>query len=392
MSERRRETSALCARLQTDRTRQGLVLIAIAGAQLLVMMDYSIINVALQTIQKDFSASNAQVQWVVSAYEILYAALVLPMGFLADRFGRVRVLSTGLTVFLIGSGFMPFAMSPAQIIAARAVMGVGGSVVPATTLAIIKDFFPVDRQAWAMGVWSAVGGASTAVGPILGGFLLESYPWWSIFIINVPIIVGCVVILLMATPESHAPAEGRLDVGGVGLVILSVASLVAGIIQGGQTADWISPGTGGAILAAIVLMVVLVWFERRQHRPVLDVSLLRHRGFAAGTMSISLAYFALSGGTFLLVFYIQLIRGMTPLQLGVSMLPVAVGAVAGSLLAQRLVHLVGARWTITTGMALLMIGFASFALAGTTTPLSWIEVAFLTVGGGMGLTMGATTP
>ncbi|WP_338128443.1 MFS transporter [Brevibacterium luteolum] len=368
------------------------MLAAIATAYLVVMMDYSIINVALQTIQEDFDASNAQMQWMVSGYEIFYAALLLPAGFLADRYGRNRVLITGLLVFLLGSGLMATAASADQIIVWRVLMGIGGAVVPATTLAIIKHIFPAAKQARAMGVWSAVGGASVAVGPILGGLLVQFFPWWSIFLINVPIVAVCLIVIAKATPESKTPTGNRLDVIGIVLSAAAVAALTFGLIRGGETAQWVGWDTAGMITLGVLLLIVLVIVERHRLAPMLDVSLLRHRAFATGTMSISLAYFALTGGTFLLVFYIQLIRGQTPLELGLSMLPVAIGAVAGSLTAERLMHALGARATVSIAMLVLAGGFAMFGFADAGTHQVWIEVAFAAAGLGMGITMGTTTP
>jgi len=369
-----------------------IILIAIAIAYLVVMMDYSIINVALQTIQEDFSASNAQLQWTVSSYEIFYAALLLPAGFLADRYGRKRLLILGLGIFLIGAGLITTAMTANQIIIWRIVMGIGGAVVPATTLAIIKHVFPIDKQAQAMGVWSAVGGASVAVGPILGGFLVQYFAWWSIFLINVPIVAICIFIVWRNVPESSNSSQGRLDIVGMILAMLSVATLTFGLIRGGETGIWTAFDTTGAIIVGVILLVILIFIEKRQTVPMLDVYLLRNRAFAVGTMSISLAYFALTGGTFLLVFYVQLIRGQTPFELGLSMLPVAIGAVVGSLLAEKMVQRFGVRLTISTALLILASGFTLFAFANAETSQFWIEVAFLGAGLGMGVTMGTTTP
>ncbi len=372
--------------------RTGWILAAIATAYLVVMMDYSIINVALQTIQEDFGASNAQLQWMVSGYEIFYAALLLPAGFLADRYGRNRVLIIGLLIFLIGSGLMATAASAGQIVSWRVLMGIGGAVVPATTLAIIKDVFPAGRQARAMGVWSAVGGASVAVGPVLGGLLVQYFPWWSIFLINVPIVAACLLVVAKVTPESKTPAGGRLDVVGILLSAAAVGALTFGLIRGGETARWTAWDTAGAIALGLALLVVLVLVERRRIAPMLDVGLLRHRAFATGTMSISLAYFALTGGTFLLVFYVQLVRGQSPLELGLSMLPVALGAILGSLIAEWLMRALGARLTVSLAMLVLALGFGMFGVSDAGTHQVWIEVAFGAAGLGMGITMGTTTP
>lgn len=396
MSASRDGSTCLCvdpgSSTPTQNLRTGWILSAIAVAYLLVMMDYSIINVALQTIQADFGASNAQLQWMVSGYEILYAALLLPAGFLADRFGRNRILIGGLLIFAAGSGLMATASSPQEIILWRIVMGVGGAVVPATTLAIIKHIFPVSKQSRAMGVWSAVVGASVAVGPILGGFLVQYFAWWSIFLINVPIVAACLVVLVKETPESRTPAAHRLDVLGLLLSGATVGALISGLIRGGETTRWAAWDTGGMMALGVLLLVALVVVERRRVFPMLDIALLRHRAFAAGTLSISLAYFALTGGTFVLVFYIQLIRGQSPFELGLVMLPVAVGAVLGSLLAGRAMVALGPRLTVSIGTAVLAAGFIMFAFADASTDLLWIELAFGAAGLGMGVTMGTTTP
>ncbi|MCP3424480.1 MFS transporter [Rothia sp. AR01] len=362
-----------------------------ATAYLVVMMDYSIINVALQTIQEDFDASNAQLQWMVSGYEIFYAALLLPAGFLADRYGRNRVLILGLVVFLLGSALMATSATAGQIVTWRVVMGIGGSVVPATTLAIIKHVFPEGRQARAMGVWSAVGGASVAVGPVLGGVLVQGFPWWSVFLINVPIVAACLAVIAKATPESKRPTGARLDVAGILLSTAGVGALVFGLIRGGETGRWAAWETAGTVALGLVLLILLVVVERRRLAPMLDVGLLCHRSFAAGTLSVSLAYFALTGGTFLLVFYIQLVRGQSPGELGLSMLPVAVGAILGALVAGWLMQALGAQATVSGATLLLAFGLGLFGVAEAGTHQAWIEIAFGAAGLGMGITMGATT-
>ena len=373
-------------------TRRGLVLAVLGTCFLVVMMDNTILNVALQTIQADLGASNSELQWAVDSYILVYAAVMFSAGVLADRFGRRRVLVIGLGIFAAASALSAFSRSPEQLIFWRAVMGLGGAVVPPTTLAIIRDVFPREEHGKAMGVWAAVGGLSVAFGPILGGALLEGFHWGSVFLINVPIVAVCVVLILRSLPESRAERRPRLDLGGVALSMIGTFALVYGVIRGGQTNDWLSVGVVGMIAASLLVLAALVLYERRQANPALDVTLFGSRAFSAGTLSISLSFFALTGGTFLLVFYVQLVRGYTPLELGLVLLPVAVGSVAAAISSAALVTRRGPRFAVVAGLLALLVSFLGLAFIDGSTPLAPLEVALFGAGIGMGLVMGTTTP
>ncbi|MFT9118231.1 MAG: MFS transporter [Sporolactobacillus sp.] len=372
--------------------KKRTILITISIAYLVVMMDYSIINVALETLQKDFEASNSQLQWAVSSYEIFYSSFLLPTGFIADRYGRKRILLIGLGIFVASSGCITFSKTMTEIIIWRAAMGMGGAVVPAATLAIIKDTIPASEQNKAMGIWSAAGGASVALGPILGGFLVQSFPWWTVFLINVPIAAICAGFIYCTVPESYNRTNKSLDVPGIVLSIIGVGSLIFGLIKGGETGQWIDIESGGMLIIGLALIAVLVTVETHRLDPMLEMSLLRDKSFVSGTMSISLSYFALSGGTYLLVFFIQLIRQNTPFELGLLMLPVAIGAIVGSLLCDKLLQLFGSKTVVSSGMILLVLAFLGFSVTNANTNMILLELYFLSAGLGMGLTMGSTTP
>jgi EmrB/QacA subfamily drug resistance transporter len=367
------------------------VLAVLGTCFLVVMMDNTILNVALPTIQRSMSASNSQLQWAVNSYILVYAALMFTAGALADARGRRRVLVIGLVVFAAASALSSYASTPEELIAWRAVMGLGGAVVPPTTLAIIKDSFPASDQGKALGVWSAIGGLSVAFGPILGGALLENFWWGSVFIINVPIVAVCLVLILLRVPESRAKTRTRLDLPGLLLSAAATAALVYGIIRGGETAEWFRADTLGLILLGLALAVVLVAVERRTAQPAMDVSLFKNRAFTAGTVSIAMAFFALTGGTFLLVFYVQLVRGDSPLELGLILLPVAVGSVASALSSGAMSKKRGPRFTIVLGLLLLAAALAGLATSEAATSLWALETYLGLSGLGMGFVMGATT-
>lgn len=324
--------------LGTEVRRRGLVIALLGVFLLVVMMDNTIVNVALRSIQEELGASNAQLQWSVDSCMLSYAAIMFPAGILADRYGRKRVLLAGLLIFAVASGFSAFASEPEQFIFWRAIMGCGGAVVPPATLSLIREIFPPGERAKAMGIWSAIGGSSAAFGPVIGGLLLEWFWWGSVFLINLPIVTVAGLLALWAVPESRARGHRPLDAAGIVLSILGTGSLVYGVIRGGETASWWAWGSAGMIAAGVVCLAVFVVFESRHPSPTIDVSLFRNRAFASGTLSVSLAFLTLTGGTYLLVFYSLLIRGDSALQFGLILMPVAIGSICAALGAGAMVR------------------------------------------------------
>ncbi|MET7969061.1 MFS transporter [Micromonospora sp. NPDC005305] len=377
--------------MTTRSERQGLLLVVVGACFLMVMMDNTILNVALQAIQRDLRADNSQLQWAVDSYILVYASLMFTAGVIADRWGRRRTLAVGLAVFAVASAFSAFADSPDALILWRAVMGIGGAVVPPATLAIIKHAVPEDEHGKAMGIWAALGGLSVAFGPILGGALLERFWWGSVFLINVPVAAACLALLFVVARESRSTARFHLDLPGLLLSTAAIAAIVYGVIRAGEDNDWFAPASAGMVALGLALTVVLILVERRTAHPVLDVSLFRSAPFAGGTTAVSLAFFALTGGTFLLVFYVQLVLDHTPLELGLILLPVAVGSVLSAVTSAGMVRRYGFRLTVSGGLVLLAVSFGGLLLATATSPLWRLEVSLLVAGLGMGFVMGATT-
>ncbi|MEU4219707.1 MFS transporter [Actinoplanes sp. NPDC026623] len=377
--------------MTTRPNRQGLLLAVLGACFLMVMMDNTILNVALQAIQRDLGADNSELQWAVDSYILVYASLMFTAGVIADRWGRRRTLAVGLAIFAVASAFSAFADTPNSLILWRAIMGIGGAVVPPTTLAIIKNAVPEKEQGKALGIWAALGGVSVAFGPIIGGALLERFWWGSVFLINVPVAIACIGLLFVAAPESRSAARFHLDLPGLLLSTAAIGSIVYGVIRAGEDNDWFALASAGPIALGIVLVITLVLVERRTAHPVLDVSLFRSAPFAGGTTAVSLAFFALTGGTFLLVFYVQLVLGHSPLQLGLILLPVAVGSVISAVSSAGAVRRYGFRPTVSVGLLLLAASFAGLLLATASSPLWELEASLFVAGLGMGLVMGATT-
>jgi EmrB/QacA subfamily drug resistance transporter len=370
---------------------RGLVMAVLGTCFLVVMMDNTILNVALQTVQEDLKASNSDLQWALDSYILFYAALMFSAGVLADVFGRRRVLLVGLLIFGIGSAFAAFADSPGQLIFWRGVMGVGGSVVPPATLAVINEIFRKEERAKAFGIWSALGGLSIALGPILGGILLAHFWWGSVFLINVPIVAICAVLMLVVVPESRAATRPSIDLPGAALSVIGIGAVIYGVIRGGDTSNWTGPEVLGTILGGAALLVVFVLFERRLSHPALDVRLLTNKAFAAGTASLAFSFFAVTGGTFLMVFYVQGVRGYSPLGLGYVLLPVAVGTVVAAILSSGLAARFGPKVVIVTGLLLLAVSFVGQAFFDEGTAMWIYEVDIALSGLGLGLVMATST-
>lgn len=355
------------------------------------MMDNTILNVALQTIQRNLHASNSQLQWAVDSYILAYAALMFSAGLLADARGRRITLLIGLVIFTVASALSAYSHSADQLILWRTVMGLGGSVVPGATLALIKNVLPPREHGQAMATWAALGGMSVAFGPILSGLLLDKFWWGSVFLINVPVVIVTAILIMVLVPESRAEKRQVLDIGGVVLSMLGATALIFGIIRGGQTNHWLSLTSTGAIVAGLILIGTLILYERRNSSPAFDLRFFRNSGFSVGTLSISLSFFALTGGTFLLVFYIQLILGYSPLQLGLLLLPVAVGSVGAAMSSTAMVAKRGHRPLIVIGLALLLASLLVLARIGHPVQLWVLEAALFVAGTGMGTVMATTT-
>ena len=314
-------------------------------------MDNLILNVALPTLVRDLQASASQLQWVVEGYILAFAGLLLSMGSLGDRFGRKRALTAGLLVFLGGSVASAFAGSAGVLIATRTAMGIGAALIMPATLSIITDMFPEKERGRAIGVWAGVAGLGIVLGPTVGGWLLGHFWWGSVFLINLPIVAVALLAGWALVPESRDPRATPLDPGGALLSITGLVALVYAIIKAPDD-GWTDPVTLWSFAAAAVTLAVFVAWERRSTHPMLNIGLFRDPRFWAASVSVTLVFFALNGGLFILTQHLQFVLGYTPLQAGVRVLPVAALVVAAPL-AARLVEGVGTKLVVVAGLVIV---------------------------------------
>jgi EmrB/QacA subfamily drug resistance transporter len=362
-------------------TRRWLVLGVMCLSLLLIVMDNTIVNVALPTLQSDLDASTTQLQWVVDAYILVFAGLLLTMGSLGDRFGRRGALAIGLSVMGTASILSSFANSADQLIATRALMGVGGALIMPATLSIITNVFTDRRErAQAIAIWSATAGAAVAIGPVTGGWLLEHFWWGSVFLVNVPVVVVALVLGQLFVPTSRDPAARPIDVVGALLSIAGLVVLVWAIIEG--PGGWTDPEILGAFALAAVLLGVFVLWERRVRFPMLDISFFRNPRFSAASGAIMLTFFAMFGSLFLLTQFLQSILGYTPLEAGIRLLPMAGVMLVISPLSAKLVERIGSKVVVATGLSVGAVGLilASRLTAGASYPEVLVSLVVLAAG------------
>lgn len=354
--------------------RRWLILAVLAASVFLVVVDNTIVNVALPRLSTELGASTTQLQWIVDAYSLVFAGLLLAGGAIGDRLGRKGALQIGLVIFAAMSTLGAFAANSGQLIAARAAMGVGAALVFPATLAILTNVFtdPTER-AKAIGVWSAVSGAAVAFGPITGGLLLEHYWWGSVLLVNLPIVAVALVAGAILVPTSRDPDVGRFDIPGIVLSISGIGLLVLTVIQGPHW-GWNSPTTVLGFLVAVALMTGFVLWELRTSHPMLDVRVFRIARFSAAAGSIAVAFFALFGFIFLATQYFQFVRGYSTLSAGVHTLPFAIFAGVTAPFAARLAMRFGPRRVIATGLLLMCIGLVIASTFTSTTSYFGIVV------------------
>ena len=314
--------------------RRWAILSVLVVSLLVVVLDNTILNIALPTIQRDLQASQGELVWSIDSYILVFAALLFTWGVLGDRYGRKRILVIGLLIFGSASALSAFAVNAQMLIGSRAIMGIGGAAVLPTTLAVITVVFPPHERGKAIGLWAGAVGAAVALGPVLGGALLQNPQWFepltgnewgSVFLINVPIVAIGLLFIWRVVPETKNPQSRRLDVPGLVLSIAGLTALVYGIIHASETRTWLDAGVLIPIAAGVGILALFLIMELRSDHPSFDVTLFRNRGYAVSIAAVSLAFFALSGVTFTLPFYLQILRGFDPLSAGLCFIPFAVG-------------------------------------------------------------------
>ncbi|WP_076819314.1 MFS transporter [Pseudofrankia asymbiotica] len=349
------------------------------------------LNVALPSIARDTHADQTQLSWIIDAYALPFAALLLLGGAIGDRYGRRRALIVGLAVFGAGSLAAMTVSDPGWLIAMRAVLGAGAALVMPATLSTITATFPPEQRSRAVGAWAGVAGASALLGVLASGLLLEVWSWRSVFGLNVVLALVALAATLRVIPESADPGAGRLDVIGALLTVAGLGVAVYSIIEA-PTEGWSSPRTLIGIAAGVVILVGFVLWELRHPNPLLDPRLFAHRAFTAGTLSITLQFFAFFGFIFLLLQYLQLVRGDGPLVAAVSLIPMSLTIMpAARVVAPRMTSRLGARPVVVLGLTLVTAGLLVLSRLDADSGYWLLLAGLLPLGAGMGLAMTPAT-
>ncbi len=370
--------------------RRWWILSVLCLSLLIITLDNTILNVALPTLVRDLHASASQLEWIVDAYVLVFAGLLLTCGSLGDRLGRKRALVTGMLVFGGFSIVAGFSHSAGQLIAARALMGIGAAIIMPSTLSILTNVFPDNERAKAIGIWAAVSGLGIPLGPVIGGWLLEQYSWGSIFFANLPIVAVTIVSGLILIPESRDPRPARLDPLGALLSIAGLAALLYAIIEA-PARGWTEQRILISFVVAAVLLILFVFWERQSSHPMLDVTLFKNLRFTAASAALMLNFFALLGTTFFLTQYLQFVLGFSTLQAGVRMIPIAVGIAVAAPLSARLAERFGSKLVVACGLLVVALGVGTFSLATTDSTYGLVLIAMLIGGLGMGLSITPAT-
>ncbi|GGN17371.1 MFS transporter [Streptomyces fuscichromogenes] len=380
---------ARVAEAEERRPGRWLALSALVLAVLLVAVDATVLGLATPYISEDLDPSGTQLLWIGDVYSFVIAGLLVSMGSLGDRIGRKRILLVGATAFGAISVLNAYATTPGMLIAARALLGVAGATLMPATLALIRNLFHDPRErSLAVGIWGAAASAGTAVGPIVGGFLLEHFWWGSVFLINLPVMVVLVVVGSRTLPESRNPDPGPWDLVSV---VLSLVGMIAVVYAVKEAA---THGLTGVTAVTAVLGSAALWgFVHRQltmPRPLLDMRLFRNRGFSGAVLADLLTVLGMSGLVFFLSQYLQLVQGRRPFEAGLAELPAAVGAVAAGLVAGRTARRHSVRAVVSGGLAAVGVALAALTTLAQSTGYPVLGAALLVVGVGAGFSFTVT--
>jgi EmrB/QacA subfamily drug resistance transporter len=358
--------------------------LAVLSLSLVIIgLDNTILNVALPTLQDEFSASGSTLQWMVDSYLLVFAGLLLVFGTLGDRFGRKLALQAGIAIFGVASLGALFAESSGQVIAIRALMGVGAALIMPATLSIIANVFPAEERAKAIGIWAALAAVGIGLGPLAGGLLIEWFDWSAVFLVNVPVALAALLLGIRLVPESRDPRPGAFDLAGAALSTAGFTLLVYAIIEAPET-GWASATILGLLAAAVALLAAFVWWERRTPQPMLDLGFFRSARFSVGTAAVSVAFFSLLGGIFALTQYLQFAHGYSAIEAGAIMSPMALGLVIGAGSSSRATARLGTAPVVSAGLTGVGLLLASTALWSPATSafvlIGWFFLLALSMG------------
>ncbi len=371
--------------------RRWWILGVLCLALFIVMIDNTVLNVALPTLSKELHATSSQLQWMVDAYSLIFAGLLFTAGAVGDRYGRKGIFQAGLVLFGLVSAYAAFvANSAGAVIAARGITGLAAAMIMPATLSILTNVFPPKERAKAVGIWAGIVGVGVAIGPLLGGLLLDHFSWHSVFTINIPVVIITLLAAAWLVPRTADPSHASIDpLGGV-LSTVGLIALVYAIIEA-PNYGWLSARTlviGGL---GIVILAVFTWWQMRTKHPMLDVRLFKNRAFSISSLSIGLVFFALYGVFFSFSLFLQLVRGYSPLESAVRMLPIAAVLAFASPASTPLANRFGKRRVVAGGMFIVAIGIFTFSTVGINSSYLHLVIGMVIMAFGMGLAMSPTT-
>jgi MFS transporter, DHA2 family, multidrug resistance protein len=363
--------------------REWLGLAVLALPTLLVTMDLSVLFLAVPALSRDLEPTSSELLWITDIYGFLIAGSLITMGTLGDRIGRRRLLMTGGAAFAVASVGAAFSQSAAMLIASRAALGVAGATLAPSSLSLIRNLFAEENQrTFAIGIWMSCFAAGAAVGPLVGGAMLESFWWGSVFLLNVPVMGLMLVLAPRLVPESQKRGAGRFDFGAAALSLVAVLLVVYGVKRIAEH------GFGGvaaaSILAGVGLGAAFIVHESRTADPLIDVRLFRVPAFATSLAAMLMATFVMAGMLLFVAQYVQLVQGMGPLEAGLWSLPAMVGSIAGSMLAPAVTARLASGRVLVTSLALAAAGLAIMATIGGGSALAMLVVGSLVMGLGAG--------
>ncbi|MBA2274391.1 MAG: MFS transporter [Actinobacteria bacterium] len=356
----------------------------------MIIVGNTVLNVALPTLVRELQATSTDLQWMVDAYALVFAGLLLTCGALGDRFGRKGALVVGLVIFGVASALSTLATSPAHLIVARATMGAGAALVMPATLSILTNVFPPRERGRAIAIWAGLSGAGAAIGPVAGGWLLEHFWWGSVFLLNAPVVIAALLGGRWLVPTSRDPSEAPLDPLGATLSIIGLGALLYGIIEA-PIHGWSSGTTVGAFFAASAILFAFALWELRTNHPMLDLRYFLDRRFSTASGAITLVFFAMFGTFFLLTQYLQTVQGYSPFEAGLLTLPMALTLMLVAPQSARVVERFGVKRVVSTGLAVVAVGLVILSSIGADSGYGIIALSLIILATGMSLSMPPST-
>ncbi|GHB27884.1 MFS transporter [Streptomyces viridiviolaceus] len=373
------------------RSNPWLTLLAVAFGLFMVQLDGSVVAIANPEIGSDLHASTAELQWVTNAYLLALAATLILGGKLGDRFGRRTYYLVGVTGFTLASVAIGLSGSIEGVVVFRALQGAFGGLLMPNTLGLLRAVFPPRKFAMAVGIWAMVSAVATALGPIVGGLLVEHVTWESVFYINAPIGVIAFVFSAFVLPQSrNSTGRHRFDIPGVVLLALGLLAVVFGVVKG-ETWGWTSAGTLGAVAVGLVVLLLFGWYETRVRHPLLPMRLFRSRALTTGAVITALNFFVMLGVIFFVMLYLQNVRGFTPVEAGVRTLPLSLASLVASPLGAALTQRFGPRLTMPVGMLLQAASCFGMLTWQTDSSYATMWPPFIALGLGVGMVMSASS-